>query len=413
MSEIELRYGKSSVPFRFLEDDWKILESEPSSRPLSDVDINLQFDQAGVDDSVAFDESVLIVVPDATRKTGAGQIANLLVRRLVQNGTTPDKIRIIFATGIHRKVTPAERDEILTPFVAQRIKLLDHDARDLAGNVRLGVSSRGIPIELNRALIEHDRVIIVGGISFHYFAGFTGGRKLICPGLASATTIRETHKLAFDTAILSRREGVGPALLDGNAVHEAFVEATEFRPPDLAISTIVNSDGDITDIFCGDWKQSHREACDEFAQRSTVEISDRRDVVIASCGGSPFDVNMIQAHKALEAATTACTPGGKIVLIAQCVDGLGRSDFLDWFDCDNSYELAVRLSERYQVNGQTAWNLMRRCEEFDVFLMSELPDDVVRKMRMKPLSDLSDITESSGFVLPQASKLLIKKPQMH
>jgi len=404
---IEFRYGQTSIPFRSDAGDWKILGSEDTATPLTDVQINSSLDGARLDEIVSPGESVLIVVPDATRKTGAGQVVNLLIRRLIQNGTTPDKIRIIFATGIHRKVTQAEREEILTPFISQRIKLIDHDARDLAANIRVGVTSGGIPIELDRALIEHDRVIIVGGISFHYFAGFSGGRKLICPGLASGATIRETHKLAFDIDRSTRREGVGPAQLDGNAVHEAFVEATQFRPPDLAISTIVGTNGDVTDIFIGDWKDSHRVACDEFAKRSTVNIDARRDTVVASCGGSPYDLNLIQAHKALEAAVSACSPGGTIVLVAQCRDGLGRDNFLSWFDHRNSADLAIKLGERYQVNGQTAWNLMRRCEEFDVYLLSDLNVDDVKKMRMRPLEDLTRFESGEGYLIPLASKLLI------
>lgn len=408
MSEILLGYGKQKLPFKYDASEWQILGNDDHLATLSDAGINEKFDEAKIDDLVSPGETVLIVVPDATRRSGSGQIINLLVRRLLQNGTTPDKIRIIFATGLHRKVTIEERNEILTPFIAQRINMIDHNARDLAGNVRLGISSHGIPIELNRALVEHDRVIVVGGISFHYFAGFTGGRKLICPGLASATTIRETHKLAFDAEKLGRRDGVGPGLLDGNPVHEAFVEAAQFRSPDLAISTVVDANGEITNIFCGDWKDSHRAACDEFSRRATIEIEGRRDIVIASCGGTPFDLNMIQAHKALEAAVGACKPGGTIVLLAECRDGLGRDDFLAWFESSDSRELAIRLAKKYQVNGQTAWNMMRRCEEFDVYLLSEIPDEVVRKMRMRPIKSLDGFNGSFGYVLPQAAKLLVQ-----
>lgn len=408
MADIELRYGTGSVPFRYEPGEWRILNAPPAAAPLSDPEINIHFDNSGVDDIVAAGESVLIVVPDATRKTGAGQIVNLLIRRLVQHGATPDKIRIIFATGIHRKVTQAEREEILTPFVAQRIKLIDHDARDLAGNVRLGTTSGGISVELDRSLVEHDRVIIVGGISFHYFAGFTGGRKLICPGLASAGTIRETHKLAFDTEKLSRREGVGPGSLDGNAVHKAFVEAAEFRPPDFAISTLVDENGNITDLFCGDWKLSHAEACSSFARQATVYIEDQSELVIVSCGGSPFDLNLIQAHKALETAVAACKSGGTIVLVADCRDGLGRDDFGSWFDHRNSRSLAARLAEKYQVNGQTAWNLMRRCEEYKVHLLSDLPDDKVEKLGMHPIRDLENFSGKRGYLVPRGSKLLIR-----
>ena len=231
MAKIDLKYGRSFIPFEYDEDRFEVLGSALERPPLSDAGIGEKLDDPidspPLEEIVNPGESVLIVVPDATRQTAAGQIVNLVVRRLIANGTTPFKISIIFATGIHRKVTDAEKTAILTPFIAQRIRTLDHGPRDLTQIVRLGETSGGVPIELNRALLEHDHVVLVGGVSFHYFAGFTGGRKLICPGLASAKTVSGTHKLAFNCETRSRRDGVDTGLLDGNAVHEAFVEAVK------------------------------------------------------------------------------------------------------------------------------------------------------------------------------------------
>ena len=161
---------------------FEILGNLAEKTALTDVEIGAKFDEPidspPIEEIIKQGESVLIVVPDATRQTASGQIVNLLVRRLIANGTMPFDIRIIFATGIHRQVTEAEKQTILTPFINQRIKTLDHNPRDLAQIINLGETSDGIPIQLNRALTEHDHVIIIGGISFHYFAGFTGGQKV-------------------------------------------------------------------------------------------------------------------------------------------------------------------------------------------------------------------------------------------
>ena len=354
-------------------------------------------------------ESVLIVVPDATRETGAGQIVNLIVRRLIANGVPPQDIRIIFATGIHRRVTEAEKQTILTPFIAQRIKTLGHDPRDLMQIVHFGETSGGIPVELNRALTEHDHIVLVGGVSFHYFAGFTGGRKLVCPGLGSAKTISLTHKLAFNCETKSRREGVGTGLLDSNAVHEAFIEAVGFVKPSFAINAIVNDVGVIVDLFCGDWVASHRNACEAYASSHTIRISEKRDVVIAACGGYPHDINMIQAHKTLEAASHGCREGGMIILLAECADGLGKKDFLDWFNAENSQNLAARLCDKYQVNGQTAWSLLRKAERFDVRIISALDAATTEKMRLTPMQSLSRTVgkidkNAKGYILPAGAK---------
>jgi len=325
----------------------------------------------------------------------------------------PFDIRIIFATGIHRRVSEAEKQSILTPFIAQRIKTLDHNARDLAQIVRLGETSGGIPIELNRALTEHDHVIIVGGISFHYFAGFTGGRKLICPGLASSRTISATHKLAFDCEKQTRSENVGTGILDGNAVHEAFVTVAEKFPPAFSINSIVNDRGEAVDLFCGDWISAHRRACESYALQHTIKIAEKRDLVIVSCGGFPHDINMIQAHKALETASNVCTDGGTIIFLADCAEGLGRQDFLNWFDAENSRELAEKLCENYQVNGQTAWSLLQKTGKFNIQIITSLSENETRPMRLQKARSLEEVLSgvdkiAKGYILPFGAKFLLE-----
>jgi nickel-dependent lactate racemase len=417
MPNIQLKYGKSQISFDFDDARFQVLGNEARHTPLTDAEIGNRLDNPidskPLEEIIGAGETVLIVVPDATRQTASGQIVNLLVRRLIANGTMPFDIRIIFATGIHRRVSEAEKQELLTPFIAQRVKTLDHGARDLMQIVRLGETASGIPIELNRALTEHDHVVIVGGITFHYFAGFTGGRKLICPGLASSRTIMETHKLAFDCDSKTRREGVETGNLDGNAVHEAFMEVVRHFPPAFSVNTIVNDMGEAVDLFCGDWISAHRAACESYAARHTIEIAEKRDLVIVSCGGAPLDLNMIQAHKALEAASLACNDGGTIIFLAECADGLGRNDFLSWFEAENSAELAEKLCESYQVNGQTAWSLLRKAERFDIRVITSLPETETRRMRLPKSHSIDEIPPVSdentkGFILPFGAKYLIK-----
>ena len=411
MALIELKYGRSTIPFEYDDGRFQVLGGEPDARPLSDAEIGDKLDTPigapRIEEIVDAGETVLFVVPDATRATACGQIINLLVRRLIANGSAPYEMAVIFATGIHRQVAEAEKQQILTPFIAQRIKTLHHGPRDLMQIVRLGETHTGIPVELNRALTQYDHVVLIGGINFHYFAGFTGGRKLVCPGLGSARTVSETHKLAFDCDKKKRRDGVGTGLLDGNAVHEAFVEAAGKVKVSFCVSTIVNDAGDAVDVFCGDWTASHRAACDAYAEKHTLKITERRDIVIVSCGGHPHDINIIQAHKALEAASHACLDGGRIVLLAECADGLGRNDFLNWFETENSRTLADKLCESYQVNGQTAWSLLKKAESFDVNIVTALDNEAAAKMRMKKISGLEELEtkrQASGYILPFGAK---------
>jgi len=413
---IELGYGHGSIQFNYDSACFDILAPQvPPAQPLSDSEIgaalDAPIDSSPLEDLIAPGHTVLIVASDVTRATGGAQIINLLVRRLIQNGIQPSDIAIIFATGIHRAVRPDEKIELLTPFIAQRIRTIDHDAYDLSHLVQLGAMEDGMPIEVNRALKDFSKIILTGAVGFHYFAGFSGGRKSICPGLTSAQTIEATHMLALDFERGGRRAGVGAGLLQGNAVNEACERIAAMVDPAFLVNAIVDERGRVEQVFAGHWRATHRRACDVYSSSHTEQIRSKREVVIVSCGGSPYDINVIQAHKALDMAAEACVKGGAIILLAECRDGLGRADFLKWFDSPDSRALERRLRDSYEVNGQTAWALLTKTERFRVYLLSELGDDEVRRMRMVPVRSLGEALadvgqDARGYVIPRGAALL-------
>ncbi len=417
MSQIELGFGRETVSFDFDASRFDVLSPELSDeRPLNDAEIGAALDDAidsqPLEEIVSPGESALIVVSDATRATASAQIVHLLIRRLVQLGVAPYDIRIIFATGIHRRATREEKTQLLTPFVMQRVRTLDHDSLDESNLVNLGTTERGTPIELNRALVDFSHVILTGAVGFHYFAGFTGGRKSICPGLASARTIEATHLLALDAESGGRRAGVGAGRLDGNAVHEECERIAAEVAPSFLINTVTDEEGRAVRVYAGDWRAAHRRACAEYVDSHTVKISEKRRVVIASAGGAPHDINMIQAHKSFEMASHACAEGGDIILLAECADGLGRPDFLKWFDAKDSGELGRKLlTGGYEVNGQTAWSLLTKAERFNVQLVSTLPETDVRRMRLKPARTLEEAlsnldASAPGFIIPRGAAFM-------
>jgi len=415
MTQIELAYGHGSFEFSFDEARFSVVTTNQTPEsPLKDFEVGVAFDDPiaspPIDELVSSDDSVLIVVSDATRATGSAQVVNLLVRRLLQAGVSPARMAVIFATGIHRPVTEKEKGELLTPFIVQRLRVLVHDAYDRTKLTSFGRTESGVTVELNSALKEFSRVFITGGITFHYFAGFTGGRKSVCPGLASAKTIEATHMLALDFETGGRKAGVGAGTLDGNAVHEECERVAALVGPAFSINTIVDEQKEPTKIFCGDWRLAHRAACDYYLDRYAVQVPAKRDIVIVSSGGFPHDINLIQAHKALDMAALVCNEGGTIVLLAECSDGLGRPDFLKWFEERDARALAARLVNGYEVNGQTAWALLTKAERFRVCLVSELPLDDVRRMRMVPVRTIDEALERAGsgggFIMPRGAAVL-------
>src|SRR6185295_947925 len=169
---MELGYGRRSLEFEFDEDRFSVLTTgTDGGTPLSDFEVGAAFDS--VDEITGADDSVLIVVSDATRATASAQVVNLLVRRLIQAGVSPARMAVIFATGIHRPVSEKEKVELLTPFITQRLRVLQHDPHDTSKLTTLGQTQNGVTVEVNSALKEFSRVFLTGGITFHYFAGFT------------------------------------------------------------------------------------------------------------------------------------------------------------------------------------------------------------------------------------------------
>jgi nickel-dependent lactate racemase len=217
--------------------------------------------------------------------------------------------------------------------------------------------------------------------------------------------------LALDFGKGGRRAGVGTGLLEGNAVSEECDRVAALIDPTFGINAVVDDYGRATQVFAGHWREAHREACDSYLSKHSIGIAEKQGLVVVSCGGYPYDINLIQAHKALDMAANACSDGGTIVLLAECRDGLGRPDFLKWFDSKDSSTLETRLRESYEVNGQTAWALLSKAEQYRVILVSKLEDEDVRRMRMTPARSLHEAMKGlastkEGFIMPRGSALL-------
>jgi nickel-dependent lactate racemase len=200
-------------------------------------------------------------------------------------------------------------------------------------------------------------------------------------------------------------------------VHEECERVAALLQPRLSINSVVDERGRAVRLLAGDWRAAHRAGCQEYLSNHSTEIDNKREVVIVSCGGSPYDINLIQAHKSLDMAAHACADGGAIVLVAECRDGLGHPAFLKWFNEKDSGALERRLQVAYEVNGQTAWALLTKAERYRILLVSELPDEQVRQMRMIPARSLSDALnlvnrEHAAYVMPHGSRFLpvVRKP---
>lgn len=379
----------------------------PTKR-LTDTEINNALDTPigtpPLEEIIRPNERVVIVVPDITRSAGVHRVAPLLVERLNRHGLADEQISVLVGGGTHRAPTSSEMRSILGPDLPQRIAIFPHDANDASSHVEMGTTSRGTRVLLNRKLIETDRVIVLGAISYHYIAGFSGGPKGILPGCGAESSIKSTHLLSFDLDTLEKRPGIVSGRLDGNPVHEDMSEACAMLNPSFLVNTVIGSDGEIVAVYAGHWREAHRKGCDEYGDAHSAAAREKQPLIIVSAGGAPRDINLIQSHKAMEHASNLLEEGGTMIALAECIDGLGRNDFLQWFAPGGSRATAQMLVENYHIYGQTAWGLRRKAERFRLMLISALDAGIVRRMSLEPQPSLeaalAEVSTERGYIIP-------------
>ena len=299
------------------------LESAYRHTPLSTSDIEASLraplwpsgDHPTVFDLVRPHESVCLIVSDYTRKTAADRVLPVLLDGLRRQGCSLEDMFILVATGIHRPPTPAEIERIVGADVAKGFhgRLFVHDPDDNANLVAVGTTKRGHEVRINRRAAEADRRVPVGAASYHYHAGFGGGRKSLVPGLAARETIAYNHSLTLDPERDCIHPGVEVGSLDGNPVAEEMLEGARMCRPDIIVNTVLTPEGDLAGVFSGDLDIAHRAACRLVEKICRIDIREQADFVIASAGEAP---NWIQSHKALYNASSAIHASGRIVLVA-------------------------------------------------------------------------------------------------
>lgn len=359
---------------------------------------------------------VTIVVPDATRAAGVDLVLPRVLERLLAAGADLRRITILVATGIHRPATKGEQQAILGADIVSRYRVVNHRSDDDGDFVTVGRSNAGTTIRINRLLVVADLKILLGAVGLHYFAGFTGGRKAVLPGLAHRETIFANHLkvLGGDDGLC--HPGVAPARLEGNPVHLEMEEAARLVGIDFIVNTILDDHGQVAEVFAGHWREAHLAACERVRLTRTVSIDAKRPLVVASAGGHPKDINMIQAHKAMEYASAALEVGGVLLLAAACAEGPGHPDFFPWFVHRHDVALmAARLRESYQVYGQTALALSAKARRFRVGLVSGMSEETVEAMGMRSLASLEEglcwasdhlPKDSPAWIIPHAGAIL-------
>lgn len=350
-------------------------------------------------------ETVSILVNDSTRLARSELFLPLLIEELEQAGIKKDDIFIVFTNGSHRHLSREEMIELVGNEVASKVNMFNHDCNEPAKLVFLGLTSRGTPVNANKMVVQADRRILTGSVVHHFFAGFGGGRKALIPGVAGWDTIQKNHSLLFDDQAKS-------GILEGNPVHEDLLEAALMVGADFLLNTVLNEQKEILGVFAGDMVKAHLQACAMVDEINGITLEKAADVVIASCGGYPKDINLYQAHKTLDNAIKAMKPGGQLILLAQCPEGIGSENYEKWASKYSALpELEKALRQQFELGGHKAYTVAKLLQRGEVYIVSDLPADKSRMLGFIPVSSLDEALQEIyrdkedllTYIFPQGS----------
>jgi len=405
--DMELKYGDDRVRMPLPADPVFLKGREPrqlASQARFARDLDDRLDQASLSG-----RRVAVVVADKTRLCDYPRYLPVLADRLTSHGVLADDIAFYVAYGTHpQQSDPESRAAYGNVFSAYRF--IHHDCNDATLFHDLGRTSRGTPVRLRRDILEADVVITFGAVSHHYFAGYGGGRKLIFPGLGARASIYHNHGLFLDPAFRNLAAGCQPGRIDGNPLAADLAEIEGHRPADLAIHGILNSHGRVCRLIVGSATASFLSACRTHADHYELTGGDTYELVVASCGGYPKDINFIQAHKAVHHAAAFVKDGGSLIMFAGCRDGIGSETFLPWFEMGRQAAFD-RLCRDYRGNGGTALAMMAKTRRISVHLVTGLSGGLCRtigvhKTGERAAADMTARHTGPLAVIPNASMLV-------
>ncbi|MCL4543502.1 MAG: nickel-dependent lactate racemase [Chloroflexi bacterium] len=339
---------------------------------------------------VAPEDRVVIVVPDVTRAMPSNRILPVLLRHLSHVSDT--HITILVATGTHRSNTEVELAILLGEDIVRRLQVINHLGYEANALIPVGSTKSGIPVALNRHYVAATKRIVCGFIEPHFFAGFSGGPKMVCPGVAAAETIFQLH-----SASLIAHPNATWGVIDDNPIQQEIRDAAALVPPDFCLSVTLNRHRDITRVFAGDTLTTQAAGIAHVRRHAMRPVLQQFDIVLSTNSGFPLDLNLYQTVKGMSAAARIVRPGGTIIMAAECRDGVpSDSAFERLLHSGTSPDQLLRLittpgffePEQWQV--QIHAQILQRAR---VLLLSEgLTDGEIRAAHLDPCHSIEAAT---------------------
>ncbi len=333
-------------------------------------------------------KKIVIIASDHTRPVPSKDIIPNMLSE-IREGNPEAEVSILIATGCHRGTT---KDELVFKFgeeIVKNEKIVIHDCDDKENLVTIGTLSNGLPLVINKTAAEADLLVSEGFIEPHFFAGFSGGRKSVMPGVCSRVSVMANHCSEFIASEYSRTGN-----LENNPIHAQMIEAAQMAGLKYIVNVVINAEKQTIYAVAGDTLAAHKKGTDFINDLCRAEAV-KSDLVISTNGGYPLDQNIYQSVKGMTAAEATVKKGGVIIMIADASDGSGSNEFYhDLADCDDiSATEAKMLARKNTETTPDQWEsqiLIRILKYARVIYISNLDDKIITDMHMTPAKNLTE-----------------------
>jgi len=269
--------------------------------------------------------SACILICDITRPVPNGTMLPVIVRTLLESGMSADAITVLIATGLHRPNEGEELRELVgDDWVLETVRVVNHFARNDDDHVHVGTTTRGNVVKLDRRFVEADLRIATGLVEPHFMAGYSGGRKVVAPGVAHAETITTFHSARY-----MEDPNAANCVLDDNPLHEDQLEIVQMIGGALAVNTVIDEERRMSFVNYGEIIESHLQTVEFTRPYTEVPVAERFPTVVTSTAGYPLDKTYYQTVKGMYGPLDILSPGGNLIIVSACSEGVGSAEFVD------------------------------------------------------------------------------------
>lgn len=323
-------------------------------------------------------EKIVIVTSDISRPMPSYKVLPAVLDEIKSAGVPDEDVSIVLALGSHRGHTDEEKKKLCGEKVFEQYQILDSNGE----MVHLGYTANGTPVDIYKPVAEADKVVCLGNIEYHYFAGYSGGMKAIMPGVSTREAIQKNHSRMVEPAATTGK-------IEGNPVREDIDSVRKFVPVAFIVNVVLDEHKQIRHCVAGDVIEAHRAGCRLLDKMYSLPIPHKADIVIVSAGGFPKDMNLYQAQKALDNAGKAVRDGGSILWIASGIEGLGEKHFEEWMlGHDNPLDMIPHIEREFVLGGHKAAAIAMVMKRADIYLYTDLKQDFVEKLHFNYVYDL-------------------------